>query len=220
MPKSLIKAFLIFLVVVGVGLVPGNSKLLFGYGDTSGQFHQDVCENETPLKVVLYEPNHPALPKTSVKGEVILNWLKLTANADKYTIAYGVQPGNYIYGLPDVGNVSSFTVGYLNPGTRYYFVVRGVNGCMPGPWSKEWSAVAPGGGGTGFMPASPAGGSLDNGTVPTPSYKPLSGSPRPTVSPLPKTGGPSTDGGMPAGETPPQMSFWQKLGNWFSGLFR
>lgn len=226
MPKSLIKAFLIFLVVVGVGLVPGNSKLLFGYGsgaDTSGQFHQDVCENEAPLKVVLYEPNHPALPKTTAKGEVILNWLKLTANADKYTIAYGVQPGNYIYGLPDVGNVSSFTVGYLNPGTRYYFVVRGVNGCMPGPWSKEWSAVAPGGGGgglTGTEVGSFSGGTDElKGKVPAASFKPLSGSPRPTVSPLPKTGGPLTGGGEAADGTQP-LTFWQKLGNWLGGLFR
>ena len=60
LPKSFIKAFLIVLVVVCIGSVPGNSKLLFGYGDTAGQFHKFVCENSTPLKVVLYEPNHPS----------------------------------------------------------------------------------------------------------------------------------------------------------------
>lgn len=215
LPRGVIKVLLAAVVVAVLVLVPNNTKLLFGYGDTSGQFHQDVCENNAPLKVVLYQPNHPALPKTTVRGEVILNWLKLAQNADKYTIAYGVQPGTYIYGLPDVGNVNSFTVRFLTPGTRYYFVVRGVNGCMPGPWSQEWSAVAPGGrelsiGGVDIGGGSPLPG--NTGTKLT--------SPRPIVNPsvrpstAPGTGGSSQTGGNS------QPSFFQGLFNWLRGLFK
>ena len=207
LPQVFFKALLAAVAVAVLVIVPGNTKFLFGYGDTSGQFHKFVCENSTPLKVVLYQPNHPALPKTAARGEVILNWLKLQDNAGKYTIAYGVQPGNYIYGVTDTGDVNSFTVKYLNPGTRYYFVVRGVNGCMPGPWSQEWSAVAPGGSGV-----------RDNGTnltSPRPSVNPsVRPSVRPSVNPsvrpstVPGTGGPS------------QPSLFQGLLNWLRGLFK
>jgi hypothetical protein len=39
-----------------------------------------------------------------------------------------------------VGNVTTYTVGGLNPGTTYYFSVRGVNDCMP----SDPSAASPG----------------------------------------------------------------------------
>lgn len=35
--------------------------------------------------------------------------------------------------------VQSFKVNYLQPGTKYYFKVRGQNGCMPGDWSNSMS---------------------------------------------------------------------------------
>jgi len=218
MPKSFIKGFLIVLVVALIGLAPKNKDLIFGYGDTAGQFHKFVCENQTPLKVVLYEPNHPSLSKTTARGEVILNWLKLRENADKYTIAYGVQPGTYIYGLPDVGNINSFTVRYLNPGTRYYFVVRGVNGCQPGPWSQEWSAMAPGGigGGTVALTQTPKTTITPKTTV-TPKTTAPQASPKVIVSPKP---GQLPPAGLPQGGVTPPLTFWQRVGNWFGGLFK
>ena len=50
----------------------------------------------------------------------------------------------------------------MNPGTRYYFAVKGVNGCMPGDWSREWSAVVGRGGGTSTLTYT---GSRDTGSV-------------------------------------------------------
>lgn len=222
MPKSFIKGLLIVLVVAVIGFVPGNSKLLFGYAahDSSGQFHKDVCENSAPLKVTFYQPNHPLLPKTTAKGEVVLNWLKLKENVDKYAIAYGLQSGNYIYGLDNVGDVNSFTVRYLTPGTKYYFAVRGANGCMPGPWSQEWSAVAPGGSGFG-------GNVVLTGTTGTTGETPKNTgtrltSPRPTVRPTIRPSAipsvkPSTVPGVGGGSQP---SLFQNLFNWFGGLFK
>lgn len=219
--KSYLKVSLIALVVTVIALTPGNSKLLFGYGDTAGQFHKFVCENTTPLKVVFYEPNHPALPKTTVKGEVILNWLKLKENADKYTIAYGVQPGNYIYGVTDTGNVNSFTVRYLNPGTRYYFIVRGVNGCMPGPWSQEWSAVAPGGSGVGgnVVLTGNAGGTTGGNPLPGNTGTKLT-SPRPTTNPSVKPSTVPGTGGSQDTRGNARVGGFQGLLNWFRGLFK
>ncbi|OGD10453.1 hypothetical protein A2397_02475 [Candidatus Amesbacteria bacterium RIFOXYB1_FULL_44_23] len=53
------------------------------------------------------------------------------ANATHYVISYGTEPGKYIYGVPNTGKVTSYVVGSLVPGTRYYFVVIAVNDCMP-----------------------------------------------------------------------------------------
>jgi len=107
---------------------------------SSGSSSTPQCSNEKPDAPVLYEPNHPLLPKATGYGELRLNWLKAN-RASKYTIAFGLSSGNYIYGLPDVGDVDNFTVHFLTPGKRYYFVVRGVNDCMPGDWSREWSSL-------------------------------------------------------------------------------
>jgi hypothetical protein len=49
-----------------------------------------------------------------------------------------LSPRNYIYGAPDVGNSTSYAVGYLQPGSTYYFSVMAVNGCMPSGYSNEW----------------------------------------------------------------------------------
>ncbi|MFH0942943.1 MAG: fibronectin type III domain-containing protein [Candidatus Beckwithbacteria bacterium] len=215
MPKSFIKGFLLVLVVALIGLVPKNTQLLFGY-DTSGQFHKTGCENTAPLKVVFYEPNHPLLPKTTASGEVILNWLKLKENVDKYAVAYGLQSGNYIYGLDNVGDVNSFTVRYLTPGTKYYFAVRAANGCMPGPWSQEWSAVAPGGGSNVAILTGTTG--IAGGTLPRNTGTRLT-SPKPSVNPSVKPSTVPGTGGNQTGGTPP-LNFWQRIGQWFSGLFK
>lgn len=66
--------------------------------------------------------------------KAVLTWSPADS-ATTYTIAYGTAPGNYIYGVPDTGNVTTFTVGSLDPNSQYYFVVRAVNNCMPGDWN-------------------------------------------------------------------------------------
>jgi len=73
---------------------------------------------------------------------VKLVWDK-SDRSSSWTIAYGVESGKYIWGIDKFGNgeLRSFTVGGLPAGT-YYFVVRGNNGCMPGPFSDEVKVVA------------------------------------------------------------------------------
>src|SRR3990167_8600544 len=136
MRKNSVKIVLSVFVLGLLALVPLNSNLAFGYNNTTDT---PVCSKQAPSQVVLYEPNHRLLPKATKSGEVRLNWLK-TRNANKYTVAFGVKPGNYIYGAADVGDTNNFTVRFLTPGKKYYFVVRGVNDCMPGAWSREWAA--------------------------------------------------------------------------------
>lgn len=71
-------------------------------------------------------------------NSALLNWTAVTP-VTHYMIRYGTTPGNYIYGAPNVGNVTNFTVNFLSANTTYYFQVAGVNNCMPGPWSNEAS---------------------------------------------------------------------------------
>lgn len=74
-------------------------------------------------------------------NEVKLTWTKVD-RATYYLVSYGNFPGHYIYGNPNVGNADSYTVGSLNPGETYYFVVSAVVGgdCpVAGPYSNELS---------------------------------------------------------------------------------
>ncbi|OGG09241.1 hypothetical protein A2154_03450 [Candidatus Gottesmanbacteria bacterium RBG_16_43_7] len=67
--------------------------------------------------------------------------MRLTwTTADKattYALSYGTDPGKYIYGVTDTGNVTAYTVGSLNDSQTYYFTVRAINGCMPGDPSNQ-----------------------------------------------------------------------------------
>lgn len=73
---------------------------------------------------------------TAGSNSMDLDWTSVTP-ATHYMIRYGLSSGNYIYGAPNVGNITGFLVEQLSGGTTYYFQVAGVNGCMPGPWSNE-----------------------------------------------------------------------------------
>ena len=138
MKKIFLKITLLFFALGILMFVPFNSNLTFGYAtNTTGT---PVCNKERPSAVVLYEPNHRLLPRATKSGELRLNWLK-TSRANKYSVAFGMKPGNYIYGAADVGDTNHFVVRFLTPGKKYYFVVRGINDCMPGEWSREWSAI-------------------------------------------------------------------------------
>lgn len=142
MKKTIFRIGLVIFAFTLLVLIPLNSNLTFGYGTTS----TPSCDKEKPSQVVLYEPNHPLLPKATGAGEVRLNWLK-AERANKYTVGFGLSAGNYIYGATNIADTNNYTVSHLNPGTRYYFAVKGVNDCMPGDWSREWSAAAGGRGG-------------------------------------------------------------------------
>lgn len=60
-------------------------------------------------------------------------------NNTRYYISYSTKPIAEEHGTEiNLGSegVQSWTVNLLAPGTRYYFKVRGQNGCMPGKWSN------------------------------------------------------------------------------------
>lgn len=163
-------------------------------------------------------PGTPSI--SSVKalggGSVELSW-NGTSNATSWTVAFGTQPGKYIYGAPGFGdgNTRSIKINSLQ-NKNYYFVLRANNSCMPGAFSQEKSILSSG----------------------TSSSKPIifttvgTGTPAPVVTPAPVTQAPAglTNGFLvptpsplvfptatpaPQGET----SFWQSILNFFNGLF-
>lgn len=82
-------------------------------------------------------PNSPVLLSVKRSGTTaILTWTKID-NASYYSIFYGTAPGTYQYGVPNAGNSTTFTIGALDPNTKYYFSVRAVNDCMPSNPSNE-----------------------------------------------------------------------------------
>jgi len=72
----------------------------------------------------------------SDKDSVDLAWTNVQ-EADDYMISYGVESGNYIYGVPSTGRVTSYRIGALDLNKHYYFQVRAIRGCMPGDPSNE-----------------------------------------------------------------------------------
>lgn len=81
------------------------------------------------------KPSTPILVSVVRSGSTAaLTWTAVS-NATHYTIAYGLLPSAYIYGVPNTGNVTSYTVGSLDPSRQYYFAVRAVNNCMPGDFA-------------------------------------------------------------------------------------
>ena len=98
-----------------------------------------TCSNTAPKMV------WPFWAKAAGSGKVDLTWGKIE-DVTSWTVAYGIAPGTYIYGMSNFGNDTwrSLTVNELPRGT-YYFVIRGNNGCKPGPFSNEWKVVVGGG---------------------------------------------------------------------------
>jgi len=90
----------------------------------------------------------PQLISASASGtnQIILTWTNASDPVSSYLLAFGLSPSQYIYGNPNIGGqgTTSYNVGSLNPGTTYYFAIKAVNGCNPGSFSNEVSAVAGG----------------------------------------------------------------------------
>lgn len=147
-----IKIGLTVLVAGALLFVPLNDNYTYGYGESSWlpgsttNPPQGQNTNPEPGKPQLYQPGSSLLPLAVGNGQVRLNWVRSELATD-YTIGYGIKSGQYIYGVSSTGNNTNFTISHLAPGVRYYFAVRATNGGRPGPWSKEWSFVAPGRGG-------------------------------------------------------------------------
>jgi hypothetical protein len=124
----------------------------------------DTCTSDTNCAATGCTDGRPGTPTltSAVTGSnyVDLTWTKASDPVTKYTVTYGLMSGNYIYGNNNVGdkNTTTYHVGSLTRGTKYYFVSQAVNGCMPGSFSNELSAT-PGGSGSGATPTPTANAS-------------------------------------------------------------
>src|SRR3989338_4404997 len=76
-------------------------------------------------------------------GQVTISWDE-ASYANRYAVAYGTESGHYLYGADNIGGQSarSYTVGYLNPGQKYYFKLAAARDCSSSPFSEEFSAVS------------------------------------------------------------------------------
>jgi hypothetical protein len=93
-----------------------------GYSDP-GPGSPPVCDST--------RPQAPVITSVVRKGvSATITW-NAVAQVTHYTIAYGVEPNKYIYGVPNTGNVTSYTINALDSNTKYYFAVIAVNNCMP-----------------------------------------------------------------------------------------
>lgn len=88
------------------------------------------------------KPKAPVLTSVKKSGtQAVLKWTKVEL-ATHYVIAYGLTPENLEFGVPNTGNVTTFTVASLNSSSTYYFTVYAVNNCMPSDGSTIISSVA------------------------------------------------------------------------------
>lgn len=104
-------------------------------------------------KIAFYSPTcHDTAPGSAPKlisvtaistSKILLTWTAASDPVTYYLLAYGTESGNYIYGADNIGdkNTTSYTVGSLTPNKKYYFKIRAGNGCTPGAFSNELSAV-------------------------------------------------------------------------------
>jgi len=105
-------------------------------------------------------------------NQITLTWTDANDPVSSYLLSYGIASGQYIYGNPNIGGqgTTSYTVGNLAKGTTYYFAVKAVNGCTPGSFSNEVSAITTGG--VVAAPATSADTSSNNQTDSTPTDTP------------------------------------------------
>lgn len=100
-----------------------------------------VCGDTVPHKA-------PDLFQINVGKNSATLYFVPTKIASYYYIAYGTAKNKQQYGvqfnLSDPNGVKNFKVNALKSGTRYYFEIRGGNGCMPGDWSRQMSIVTTG----------------------------------------------------------------------------
>lgn len=84
----------------------------------------------------------------TTQTEATLYFTPIKNNISYYFIAYGFTPGDLRFGTSfefgSYDGVIDHTVSMLTPGTKYYFQVRGGNGCATGPWSGSVPATAVG----------------------------------------------------------------------------
>ncbi len=101
----------------------------------------------------------PAAPTLTLggagAGTASLSWNSV-ADAQSYTLWYGVKPGTYNYAA-NVGNVTSYTVQSLGAGS-YYFVVRATDAAGNNSGNSNEVATGTIQGAAGVRPGAPAAG--------------------------------------------------------------
>lgn len=127
------KFFLVFILFFYFLFIPGA----LGKAGAAG------CKNprpETPPVLL------SAVPKDR---SVVLTWKEATDPLTHYWVAYGKSATEIEYGNPNVGlkGTTTYTVRNLANGVKYYFKVRGENGCKAGKFSNKLSAIP------GYAPA-------------------------------------------------------------------
>lgn len=99
-------------------------------------------------------PTAPVLTSvvSNSNNTATLIWTDSADPVSNYLISYGIASKNYIYGNTNVGSqgTTSFTVGALTGGKKYYFVVAANNNCGTSGFSNELTVVA------NPVPATPA----------------------------------------------------------------
>lgn len=73
------------------------------------------------------------------KGQVTLEWARVSLSGENYSIHYGTASNTYQYLADHVGYIATYTVSNLVPGQRYYFVLERI---WTGNVSQGWEAGA------------------------------------------------------------------------------
>lgn len=114
-------------------------------------------------------------------GQVTLSWGDADS-ADNYHLVYGTDPKNMKYGVMNLGRGDVYTVGMLNPGTKYYFAIVPVANNVA-LYTSEWVSAWPMGG-VAVKPVTPV-------TTVTP-VTPATPMVKPTIPIQPQTMAPAT----------------------------
>jgi hypothetical protein len=89
----------------------------------NGQVGAPICTASQPSAPIITSVIRGSTTAT-------LTWTKIDP-VSYYFIFYGTSPRSQQFGIPNVGNVTTYIIGALNPKLKYYFDVRAVNDCQP-----------------------------------------------------------------------------------------
>lgn len=144
------------------------------FNPTDGQY---PCTNPVPGSTPQL-----TLAETLSPNRIALIWTKSSDPVSHYLVAYGLSPGQYQYGNPRIGgrDTTSFIIDSLSPNTKYYFIIKAVNGCTPGNGSNELSATTSVVTETAFTPTQSPTPKITN--IPSPTVTPPVSSQIPAIT--------------------------------------
>ena len=119
---------------------PGDNNSNGGGGGGGGS-SSSSCSDTKPVGV----PSGLTAVAGPGPGQVTLSWLPPQGPFTTFQISYSDDSSAPKWGVPDTGNVLSYTVSGLAV-NQYFFWVKAVNGCMPGDPAGPVSVGGIGGG--------------------------------------------------------------------------